>query len=85
MTSTGIVASDVTRSFGPVQALRDVSLAVEEGQIVAVLGAMTPPPVGFDSVTVNVSGLSPVASLRIGISIVLQQQQYAQRRPGLPG
>lgn len=31
--------SDVSASYGPIQALRDVSLEVSEGQIVAILGA----------------------------------------------
>ncbi len=54
--------SNVNVSYGPIKAVRDVSLEVEEGEIAALLG---PNGAGKTSLISSAVGLTPVASGRI--------------------
>lgn len=54
--------SNVHVSYGPIKAVRDVSIEVKEGEIVALLG---PNGAGKTSLISSVVGLAPIASGRI--------------------
>lgn len=54
--------SNVHVSYGPIKAVRDVSIEVKEGEIVALLG---PNGAGKTSLISSVMGLAPIASGRI--------------------
>jgi branched-chain amino acid transport system ATP-binding protein len=65
--------SDVSAGYGPIQALRDVSLEVDEGQIVALLGANG---AGKSSTLRVISGI-----LRPSAGSVTYLGQHIHRRP----